>query len=198
MHVYVITNLVNGKVYIGQHCHDDLESYFKHQLPEILAGSKRKPRLYNAIRKHGIENFSIASLVQPIDKAQMDALEKFFIRTFDSQSRQDGYNITAGGEGTAGYSHPEEIRQRIREKMTGRVVTEAFREKIGRLKRGNTYSLGIKLSEAQCIAISLRQRGNSNALGAVRSPETRAKMSLAAHAREAHKREAKASGGAAL
>ena len=37
MHVYLIQNIVNGKIYIGQHAGDDLEMYWKHNIRAALA-----------------------------------------------------------------------------------------------------------------------------------------------------------------
>lgn len=110
MYVYAITNTVNGKVYIGQHSGDDLQKYLDYNthaafLPSAVA---HKPALYRAIRKYGPESFEIKSLVVPVDKDQMDALETFFIRVLDAQIPEIGYNISPGG-GMGGLFTPEHI-----------------------------------------------------------------------------------------
>lgn len=103
MHVYAITNTENGKIYIGQHSSDDLSTYFSMQCRRALSGGRMndKPLLYRAIRKHGSDAFVIASLVCPCDKKQMNALEKFFIRTLESRELAIGYNLAEGGLGGA-------------------------------------------------------------------------------------------------
>jgi hypothetical protein len=61
MHIYCITNLVNGKIYIGQHKGDNLEKYLRRK-----KNDKRCSRIYGAINKYGLENFKIQSLKQEI------------------------------------------------------------------------------------------------------------------------------------
>jgi len=99
MHVYAITNAVNGKIYIGQHAGDDLQAYLRLNCRYAETKANHKPYLYRAICKHGRENFSIRSLAQPIDCQQMDALEIFFIRVLETRNSEIGYNLTDGGDG---------------------------------------------------------------------------------------------------
>jgi group I intron endonuclease len=116
MHVYKITNIVNDKIYVGQHGGDDLQAYLALNCGRALGGSRQndKPLLYRAIRKYGREAFSIESLVRPIDKDQTNKLEKFFIRTLEAQNPEIGYNLTEGGTGGAtrfGPHAPEAIEK---------------------------------------------------------------------------------------
>ena len=98
MHVYQITNLEDGKIYIGQYSDDDLRKYLRWKTGCALRGERGCLYLYNAIRKYGRDAFTIRSLASPIDKQQMDAMEVFFIRTFDARNPEVGYNILMGGE----------------------------------------------------------------------------------------------------
>ena len=111
MHVYCITNKINGKLYIGQHSKDDLEAYLAYncQMAFRPSAQHHKPLLYRAIQKHGSEAFRIHSLVNPVDKDQMDKLETFFIRTMETQNPKTGYNISPGG-GMGGLFTPEHVR----------------------------------------------------------------------------------------
>lgn len=112
MHVYAITNTVNGKLYVGQHVGEHLDKYLRRTVWEALSTSRRsKPALFQAIRKYGSAAFVIRSLVKPADKSQMDEMEKFFIRTLESQNREIGYNISAGGQGL--FNPPVRVRQRM-------------------------------------------------------------------------------------
>lgn len=95
--MYKITNVRDGKFYVGQHVKDDLTAYLKYNAHiAIRLGYTDKPRLYNALRKYGRESFIIESLVCPVSKEQMDMLEEFFIRTCESQNPAIGYNIAKG------------------------------------------------------------------------------------------------------
>jgi len=125
MHVYVVTNKVNGKIYVGQTV-SDLERYFRSDVTRALRRcTDRKPHFYNAIRKHGSKNFSIRLLVDALDKDQADKLEQFFIRTLGTQNRDIGYNIAAGGGGSFGYK---------------RTISPEHRAKLAAAGRGRTHS----------------------------------------------------------
>lgn len=56
MDIYKITNKINNKIYIGksQECY---KQRFKEHTTSALSGSTKCPKLYNAMRKYGIENF---------------------------------------------------------------------------------------------------------------------------------------------
>jgi group I intron endonuclease len=111
MHVYCITNTVNGKIYVGQHSGENLEKYFRSQKKY----HKKCRALYGAFKKYGLESFKIDSLVRPADQQQMDELEKFFIRTLESQNPKIGYNIAPGGYAGvgSGWTHSPEARKKM-------------------------------------------------------------------------------------
>lgn len=94
-YIYKITNTKNDKVYIGktldtiknrwmEHCHD----YKKERC-------ENRP-LYAAMRKHGVENFSI-EVVEECDASILSEREKYWIEYFGSFKY--GYNATEGGDG---------------------------------------------------------------------------------------------------
>jgi len=164
VHVYAITNTVNGKIYVGQHCKADLEKYFRHVLSDAKT-SKHKPHLYRAIQKHGCQAFTIQSLVRPIDKQQMDELEKFFIRTLESRNPEIGYNIAIGGEAP----------------MLGRTASAETRMKLSLAKRGNVpHNKGKPCSEAQAQKLRTYRLGKPSwTKGVALSEQTRRKLSIA-------------------
>lgn len=141
MFVYAITNCVNGKIYIGKYQRKNLDGYFRHTIAAAMRGTRSKPKLYNAIRKYGPESFSMKVLVNALDPEQAGALEKFYIRTLESQKDEFGYNITSGGDGFSHY-HSEETKQKISE-----------------LKKGKKYHLGFKHSEETKRIISEKTKG---------------------------------------
>jgi len=63
MFIYVITNSVTGKIYIGQHKGDDLKRYLKQKLSaakHVYDGS----RLFKSMRKHPKEVWSIEPIAE--------------------------------------------------------------------------------------------------------------------------------------
>lgn len=93
--IYMIKNTINDKVYIGQTCQSITERWKGH-LKRVKEESK-KYKLYNALRKHGVSNFSIVPLEINIPYDQLDKKEIEYIKSYDSF--ENGYNSTPGGDG---------------------------------------------------------------------------------------------------
>ena len=106
--IYKITNVLNGKSYIGQTRSHRLNhgkyrpfgslGRFKDHISEANSNKKNQSRcLNNAILKHGKEAF-ICQLVQTCELNMLDELEKCYIAYYDSKFPK-GYNLTDGGRG---------------------------------------------------------------------------------------------------
>lgn len=91
--IYLYQNNINYKIYIGQTVN------FNKRIYEHLKNSKTNycHPFYNAIRKYGIENFSIIKLEQFDNYEDADESEIFYISFFRSWDREFGYNIELGG-----------------------------------------------------------------------------------------------------
>jgi len=84
--IYKITNLINGKYYIGKD-KNDRNSYFG-------SGTIIK----QAINKYGKSNFKKTILEKCNSNEELSSKEIFWIKKLNSTS-PNGYNITTGGEG---------------------------------------------------------------------------------------------------
>lgn len=97
--IYKVTNLINGKCYIG------FDSKWPRRKSYHLASARKGQgyALHAAIRKYGEENFSWEPIYQSKDKDHtLLEMEEFFIReynSFASGPNPRGYNMTMGGEG---------------------------------------------------------------------------------------------------
>ena len=102
--IYITTNHVNGKKYIGQKKYDR-NGKWKKYLGSGIA-------LKNAIIKYGIENFSKEIIEECETKELLDEREIYWI-TFYNASKDDlFYNIASGGDGgnvVLGYTEEEYI-----------------------------------------------------------------------------------------
>lgn len=90
-YIYKITNLINGKFYIGQRSTNILpekDKYF---------GSGTMLKL--AIKKYGKENFSKEIIELCCNVLELNKREKFYIKEFSALDRSIAYNIAPGGEG---------------------------------------------------------------------------------------------------
>ena len=96
MIIYKITNQINNKVYIGlTTC--SLEYRWSRHITESKNTNNTK-HLYKAMRKYGIENFTIEEIDNTDDFKELGKLERSYIRKYDSTNPKVGYNLTHGGE----------------------------------------------------------------------------------------------------
>lgn len=94
MFIYKITNNINGKSYIGKTTKTAEERYKEHQYNH----KQGQTHLYRAMRKHGIDNFSISVVEQT---ENLNEREKYWISTLSPE-----YNMTIGGDGGDTSSSP--------------------------------------------------------------------------------------------
>jgi group I intron endonuclease len=98
MFVYKITNKINGKVYIGMDSGmiEDATRWRAHLQEGKRATSDSPKRLYQAMAKYGIENFTYEVIESNItNQSVLRARETFWIRELDSI--RHGYNMQEGG-----------------------------------------------------------------------------------------------------
>jgi len=126
--IYKTTNIVNGKIYVGQ-THYDNPSYFGSGV--LLA---------EAIEKHGKENFIKEYIDEASSQEELDKKEIYWIKTLNSQDRYIGYNIADGGWNY--FTMTEETREKISKTLKGKYVGE------------NSFRKGLKLTEEHKKAIS--------------------------------------------
>jgi len=93
--IYKCTNLVNGKVYIGQTVRS-----LKERIKDHIQSSKNPKSVFHyAIKKYG-DNFSWDIIDSAIDKEELDYKEKYWINQYKSYaSTHKGYNVHEGGTG---------------------------------------------------------------------------------------------------
>ena len=121
--IYKITNMVNGKAYIGQA--QNIEKRWNehiHYTKNKNSPAYTKP-LYKAMRKYGVENFSFEILIL-CEEELLNLMEIYYIEKYNSYihaENSNGYNLTLGGEGTRGYVFSEEHKKKISENAKLRV-----------------------------------------------------------------------------
>lgn len=95
--VYRLTNMVNGKVYIGQ-TKGTLESRWdEHVRQSRKTATGSSPKLHNAMAKHGPEMFEKEILGHSCTPDGLNWLEIEMIALHESTNNELGYNISAGG-----------------------------------------------------------------------------------------------------
>lgn len=101
--IYKITNLVNGKVYIGKSV--DIENRWKQHL---VKARTCQFVLYKAMRKYGVDNFKF-EVVETCTEAELFDKEREYVaaeRSYIGWPDSNGYNMSIGGEGQTGWGLP--------------------------------------------------------------------------------------------
>ena len=102
--IYKITNDINDKVYVGK-TENSLEKRFAEHCKDSQKREEEKRPLYAAMRKYGVEHFSI-ELVEECNIEIVSLREQYWIGFYKGYT--EGYNATLGGDGKA-YINRQEI-----------------------------------------------------------------------------------------
>jgi group I intron endonuclease len=125
-YVYLITNIINGKKYIG--------SSRKPQIDENYYGSGKA--IKDALKKYGKNNFTRDILWQGEGDAR--GVESQWLEHFNASTNPQFYNMTNDARGNG--LHKEETKRTVSEKLTGRKFSKEICEKISKAKKGSTTS----------------------------------------------------------
>ena len=167
-YIYKTTNLINGKIYIGQ----KKSNKFLH---ESYLGSGNYIKA--AINKYGRDNFSVEIIDTAQTKEELNQKEIFYIKKYNSTDMAVGYNIHSGGRGgiltgdaeswsnarkgplngrygaevstetrnkigeaNSKYTRTEEVKKRISNSLKGRPKPEGFGAKVSAAQKGRVKS----------------------------------------------------------
>jgi len=177
--VYITTNLINGKQYVGDHSTDDLNCAYTKR---YRGGGTI---LKNAIKKYERKNFNREILdFFPTKQEAFDAQEKYIIQ-FNTLV-PNGYNISPKGGCKAKGSVSEDTKKKHSEMMKGKKKpprSKEHQQKLNEANRGRHHtkearekirksSLGKKMSAEAIIKIKEKRKNQ------IFSIESRTKMKL--------------------
>lgn len=155
--VYLHTNILNGKRYVGITSQDPEKRWLNGH------GYSRDLPFGRAIEKYGWGNFEHRILLRNLSAEEARCMETYFIGLLNTQNRECGYNMTAGGDGLNGYHHSSESKAKMSLAKSGE----------------NHPGYGKHMSKETRDKIAKRLIGNKNSSGKIRSDKTRRKMAQA-------------------
>jgi group I intron endonuclease len=150
-YIYLITNTINGKKYVGQTQQDDIKTRWSahKKLNQNVIGRY----LLNAYKKHGINNFKFQIICVCFDDA-CNELEKYYIEKYNCLV-PNGYNLMSGG---GNFKHHPETIKKMRESLKGRLLgkrtQETYKKISDALKGEKNPNFGKKMSDEQKKKIS--------------------------------------------
>lgn len=101
-YIYKITNKINHKPYVGKTV-DSINSRWRDHIYDAFTNHSLC-LIHNAMRKYGLENFTIEELEQ-CSADELSEREQYWIKTLNSYFKTGyGYNMTYGGDGALKYS----------------------------------------------------------------------------------------------
>jgi group I intron endonuclease len=136
MFIYVITNTITGKKYVGK-----TKLSLWRRFTEHMCNARRGVSfyLYHSMRKHGTNAFTIDSLEEVATVEELNAAEQHWIAKLKTQDPAFGYNMTAGGDG--GQNPSVETRHKIGAKSKLRRHTQETKDLIGAIHKGIPKSI---------------------------------------------------------
>ena len=170
-YIYITTNKVNGKIYIGKRqkaVYD--KSYY---------GSGKY--LKRAIEKYGIENFENHIIEWCETPEKLNEREIYWIAKYNCNAKNKfGYNISKGGTGGNIYQYMSEnrrneIRKKIKEGVKGKNLGKKRSEETKRKIRD--AMLNHLCSNEAKLKMSKSALNNTNRVGKKHSYESKVKMS---------------------
>ena len=187
MFIYKITNEADGKFYIGKTT-STVERRFKQHIKNAETGTTY---LYNAMRRHGIENFKV-DILEEVTKESLNDREIFWI-----DNLQPHYNMTAGGDGGDTSSSPNYIIGiQNRESLKGKTYEEihgvekaaelkALRaESTSKARKGKTWDIIFGEEKAEQMRQEASTRRSLYNTGRTHSSETKDKIAQKATGRK--------------
>jgi group I intron endonuclease len=170
MLIYLATNRVNGKPYVGK-TEKTIETRWKWHLNSARKGSPNL--IHRALRKYGDDAFSLQIVERDVPtKERLAELEAIWIVLMNSKV-PNGYNMSDGGEGNAGFKFSAASRAKVSRAGLGRKHSAETKRKISQAHKGKIVSMATRQKLSRAMKSKLQN-----------DPEYRARMIEWNHSQE--------------
>jgi group I intron endonuclease len=168
--IYIATNLLDGKLYVGQ-----TKDFDKRKKQHIYTQHKEN-YFQRSIKKYGVNNFHWQLIEFPLDK--LDEMEQFYIREFDTMvDSGTGYNLVSGGNRP---KYSIETRKKIsKSRMGSKPNSGSFKK--GRCGNHTPHTEESKLKQSKSMMgkppnKTSFKKGHKGNIGFKHSEDTKQKM----------------------
>ena len=201
--VYCIRNKTNGKRYVGS-ASQTFKKRWNYHIYELRNQIHYNRHLQSAWNKYGEEAFEFIVL-QRCHPDDCVTYEQVWLDRYKSADSKYGYNLSPTAGSTLGVKFTDEVKARLSEWHTGKVLTEEHKKNIGEAGKGRKHTeeakekirqgklgkpmpagfgakmskllTGYKHSEEARRNMSLSKIGNTNTLGYKHTEESRQRIS---------------------
>lgn len=173
--IYLRTNKLNGKQYVGQ------TKDFKNREKDWKTINERygNKLLQKDREEFGLDAFNVKILSEVDTQEEAWELEKAFIKAFNTKY-PNGYNMGDGGKDQTGTKHTEESKKNMSVAHIGNYHSKETKRKLSEINKGHTpWNKGVKncFSEEYIKKMSERMRGENHPFwGKHLSEETKRKI----------------------
>lgn len=130
--IYCFINKINGKRYIGKS--KNVYKRLNCHISTLNRNKSSSKTLQKAWNKYGEESFNIL-ILEYCSENDLNEKECFYIDFF--KTKENGYNLTFGGEGTVGHKYTDEQRCKLSKMRKGKKLSEYHKSRIAFGKLGN-------------------------------------------------------------
>jgi group I intron endonuclease len=127
--VYIITNIVNGKQYVG------ITGELKMRWYRHRKANGSSPALHAAIRSYGVDKFVFTHLMDVFSLKHAQEIEQELIKSKGTKAPH-GYNLTDGGEGAFGVLQSQDTKQKKSDAGKKRRHSNETRKKMSESQKG--------------------------------------------------------------
>lgn len=157
-YIYKITNLINGKIYIGQ----TIQQIEKRWQSHFCRISKPDGVLGKAINKYGKSNFKKEILETIYNEKRKSLVEQlnineiYYIGFYKSSERKFGYNFKKGGDNNLKFSHSDLSKQMMSVNKKA-LMNELKRKHYSDAKKGSKNTMYGKSGTSSPVAKPVSQ-----------------------------------------
>ncbi|MFW6219641.1 MAG: GIY-YIG nuclease family protein [bacterium] len=113
-YIYKITNMINGKIYIGQTIRSLEKRIYEYKKALLYNNSFNNEHLKKSFNKYGFDNFKFEIIDTALDIDELNDKEIKYIKEYDSTNRERGYNIHKGGRNSLLSEETKEKMSQVR------------------------------------------------------------------------------------